>query len=60
MRYFVYDRVDKLQSNVNIKILIKILMFIDYCNEKKLGVIIVYQQYKIYKFLFIIMNVINY
>lgn len=30
MRYFVYDRVDKLQSNVNIKILIKILMFIDY------------------------------
>lgn len=60
MRYFVYDRVDKLQSNVNIKILIKILMFIDYCNEKKLIVIIVYQQYKIYKFLFIIMNVINY
>lgn len=37
MRHFAYDRVDKLQSNANIKILTKILTFIDYCNEKKAG-----------------------
>lgn len=60
LRHFAYDRVDKLQSNANIKILTKILTFIDYCNEKKLIAITVYQQHKIHKSSFIIMNATNY